>query len=463
VTFSADNGSKLNIFAFNFNDDAKLSTDSTIGDFKWKSSGAGATFVVTPGSSSALIDGKFAYSKYTISFDQSPNPAPRTTGIDGFEAAINFTYYLPSYSELKYGIEVSGFHTSLSYNNTVNSTATLENQSTLAGMYVMYRQNFGGKFVMEPSIRFEYYSSINNLRPEPRLGLKYNISNNVRLKFASGIYSQNIISTKSDLDIVNFFTGFVQSPQQQIYNTNGDPVSNNIQTAYHVLGGIEVDVNKVEFNLEPWFKNFPQLIMINHFHVNASDPDFVAGEGNAYGVDLSAKYSQKRVYLWGTISYQQVTYKTIDGTGNVQSYPPPFDRRINLNLLASYTAGQKNDWEFSARFNMGSPFPFTQTQGFYENVNMLPGGNLNSNILGQNGTLTTVLAEQIDGGRLSYYHRLDVSAKKKFYINKRSNLDLTLSITNVYNRNNIFYVDRTTNTYIYQLPVFPSVNLTWNF
>lgn len=463
VTFSADNGSKLNIFAFNFNDDAKFSADTaTSGDYSWKASGVGATFVVTPGSSSALIDGKFAYSKYNINFNESTNSFPRTTGIDGFEAGINFTYYLPAYSELKYGVEVSGFHTSLSYDLAANAPTTLENQSTLAGMFVMYRQNFGGKFIMEPSVRFQYYSSINQLRPEPRLGLKYNISNTVRLKFATGMYSQNIVSTKSDLDIVNFFTGFVQSPGEQIYNTSGNQISANIQTAYHVLGGIEVDVNKVELNLEPWLKTFPQLIEINLNKRYNSDPDFVSGSGNAYGLDLSAKYSERRVYLWGVVSYQVVNYTSIDATGNAQTYPPPFDRRINLNLVASYAAGKKKDLELSARFNMGSPFPFTQTQGFYEGINPLLNG-LKTNIYTQNGSLMTVLADQINGGRLSYYHRLDISAKKKFYISKKSNLDLTLSVTNVYNRNNVFYVNRITSGVVYQLPVFPSINLTYNF
>jgi hypothetical protein len=133
-----------------------------------------------------------------------------------------------------------------------------------------------------------------------------------------------------------------------------------------------------------------------------------------------------------------------------------------MNLVGSYTAGKNNEWDFSARFNLGSPFPFTQTQGFYESLNPLQNG-LATNVLPQNGTLSTVLSNTINGGRLSYYHRLDVSAKRKFKLSKKSTLDATFSITNVYDRNNIFYVDRTTNTFIYQLPVFPSINLTWNF
>jgi hypothetical protein len=72
-------------------------------------------------------------------------------------------------------------------------------------------------------------------------------------------------------------------------------------------------------------------------------------------------------------------------------------------------------------------------------------------------------ADIINGGRLSWFHRLDISAKKKIKINERSGLDVTAAVTNAYNRNNIFFVDRLTNAKKYQLPLFPSVNLTWTF
>ena len=37
---------------------------------------------------------------------------------------------------------------------------------------------------------------------------KYNVTEKFRLKFASGFYSQNLISVSSDRDIVNLFYGF---------------------------------------------------------------------------------------------------------------------------------------------------------------------------------------------------------------------------------------------------------------
>ena len=230
--------------------------------------------------------------------------------------------------------------------------------------------------------------------------------------------------------------------------------------AYHALGGIEVDIKNVELNLEPWYKNFTQLIEFNRNQQNATDPDFQVGSGIARGIDLSARYNQGRLYLWGVVSYQVIEYKSIDSKGEVQTYPPPFDRRVNINLLASYAAGKKKDWELSARMNVGSPFPFTQTQAFWENQSI---EGIQGNVNQGNGSLGILYADAINGGRLSWYHRLDISARKRFILGAYSNLETTLSVSNVYNRNNIFYINRTDNQRVYQLPIFPSLNVTWNF
>lgn len=174
VTFSASNGSKLNLFGFNFDDRAKLlvpQTDAEVANFRWKAQGGGTTFVVTPGSSSALIFGKFAYSRYNLDYNET-NFRPRTTGIDGFEGAINFQYFLPRYSELQYGIEVSGLHTQLNYVNNAGFETDLDRRTTMAALYALYRKNFGEKLIIEPSLRVQYYSSVNRVSPEPRVGIK---------------------------------------------------------------------------------------------------------------------------------------------------------------------------------------------------------------------------------------------------------------------------------------------------
>lgn len=477
ITISGDNGSKINFFGFNFIDNAifqESNTGKKVADFKWNAAGGGATFVVSPTGSSSLINGKFAYSKYHIDYDEV-GVVPRSSEISGFEGAIGFTNFLPKYGVLKYGVEVSGLSTSLDYVNNNGFATTLDRNNTMAGVYALFRKNFGQKLIIEPSFRLQYYSAIGTASPEPRISAKYNLSPSVRLKGAAGYYTQNIISTKSDRDVVNFFTGFFLSPDDDIKDQNGKTVKNTLLTAYHLLGGIEVDVKGVEFNLEPWIKMFPRVIELNR-NKGAINPqtgeqdiqDYQAGTGRATGLDLSAKYSKGRYFLWTAFSYQMVnnTY-LVPGFSTQepvtkQEYPTPFDRRFNMNLLGSYKAGKRREWEVSMRYNMGSPFPFTQTQGFYESLSLVQGG-VATNYAQQNGNIGLVLSNDVNQGRLSWYHRVDISAKRKFQISKNSNLEATVAITNALDRNNIFYVDRVENKRVYQLPFFPSANLTWNF
>ncbi len=471
VSFGLDNGSKLNLFGFNFSDRAKVINPQSYvqeAGLKWDATGGGATFVLSPAGSSALINGKFAYSNYDIELNENSGGLSNTrkSSIAGFEAAIDFTYYLKGYSQLKYGLEVSGLNTTLDYTNQFSNKFDLKRNNTTAALFVNYRKNFGDKFVLDPSIRLQYYASLSTFSPEPRLGMKYNVTPNIRLKAAAGMYSQNIISTKSDKDIVNFFTGFLLSPDENVYNTNDEKLKSNVQRATHLAGGLEVDIEDVEINIEPWYKKFTDYTELNRYKNpnNTTSPsansNFIAGDGEATGVDFSLKYNYSRIYLWSVFSYQKILFTTKDNENNVQSYPPPFDRRFNMNLFGSYTAGKKRLWDLSARYNLGSPFPFTQTQAFFENPD-LP--SVNSNITENNGNLSVLYAETINGGRLSWYHRVDVSVKRRFVITKKSNIDAIFSVSNVANRNNIFYVDRITNAKVYQLPLFPSLSVGWSF
>ena len=69
------------------------------------------------------------------------------------------------------------------------------------------------KWVLEPSVRIQYYASLSEFSPEPRIGFKWNAAEKVRFKFAGGMYSQNLLSTSSDRDVVNLFYGFLSGPE----------------------------------------------------------------------------------------------------------------------------------------------------------------------------------------------------------------------------------------------------------
>ena len=67
LTFNANNGSKANIYGFNFQDQVNY---QCISNLQWNSNGLGSEFILIPGNSPVLIEGNFAYSRYYISLDE---------------------------------------------------------------------------------------------------------------------------------------------------------------------------------------------------------------------------------------------------------------------------------------------------------------------------------------------------------------------------------------------------------
>jgi hypothetical protein len=145
----------------------------------------------------------------------------------------------------------------------------------------------------------------------------------------------------------------------------------------------------------------------------------------------------------------------------MRTYSPLFDRRHNINLVGTQNFGDNNEWEINARWNYGSGLPFTQTQGYYHSIDYSQG--INTNITTTNNNQLELIYSDLNEGRLSSYHRLDLAVKRHIEINDKSTLDITASVTNVYSRKNIFYVDRITNEKVYQLPILPSLGISWKF
>lgn len=451
-SFLTGNGSKLNLFGFNFTDDVDY---IGVAKFGWQSTGGGANFTLIPPNSNLVIGGTMAYSDYSIKLKEA-GEAPRTSNISNYNVKLDFTYF-GLRNEVKYGFEIAGLDTDFAFKNFVGNTINQASFTTELGGFVRYKARFGN-FILEPSMRVQFYPSQNASSLEPRFGAKYNVTDNFRLKMAGGFYSQNLISSVSELDVVNLFVGFLTGPEERVnkLNTN-EPVEHRLQKAVHAVVGAEIDLAKnIELNVEPYFKDFTQLIQINRNKIDPQDPNFVTETGKAYGIDFTLRYETRKLYLWGTYSHAYV-----DRDDGEQVYPTIFDRRHNVNLLGTYKFGATLDWEASARWNMGSGFPFTLTQGFYDNINFNDGLDTDPNT--SNGDLGVVLDEKRNAGRLPYYHRMDVSLKRTFKFGKYASLEAVASATNLYNRENIFYYDRVRNDRVNQLPIMPSFGLTFNF
>lgn len=455
ITLATKNGTRWNVFGFNYDDRVKY---SSVANYGWNNWGIGSNFLIVPGDAPTTIEGSLAYSNYTSEL-KDVNYDPRKSTMEGFTFDLGFNYYLGN-SLLKVGIDVVGYNTFYEYYTIYHAQRDIEDHTTDMSLFVKYKYNFRNKLLIEPGFRLQYYYSLGEVSPEPRIALKYNILPNLRLKLAAGMYSQNLVSITSDRDVVSLFNGFLSSPLESdmLPNTllNDDKeIKGRLQKSQHAILGLEYDpINPLSINIEGYFKNFSQLISANRYKMLESDYEFIWEKGQAYGGDISVKYEQKGVYLWFVYSLGWV--KRNDG---VVSYYPHFDRRHNINLVASYSFGKRRSWEVNCRWNFGTGFPFTQTQAYYPHYDPT---YINDDYVTTNDDVYFMLAD-LNQARLPSYHRLDLGAKKKFFLGNRHTLELYFSMTNVYNYKNVFYVNRMTNSVVYQLPFLYYFGLTWRF
>lgn len=461
ISINARNGSKFEVFGFDFRDRVNFVNTTSYG---WNSSGFGTKFVAIPDATNTIAEGFISASNYVIEQKEADN-LPRKSGINGFNVGLNFTY-LMGQNDIKYGVEINGFSTDFETFNTAGRRLQQEDNNTEIAFYIRHRR-VTKRWVIEPGFRLQYYASLAEQSPEPRLSMKYNASTRLRFTGAAGLYSQNLMAAVSDRDVVNLFYGFIASPESLPNNFDGEERNSRLQKSRHAVLGVEYDINsRLEILVEGYIKQFTQITNVNRDKLfedtedNFDQPevlrkDFILERGQASGIDVRLKYDYKNLYLWMVYS---LTY--VDRFDGIRTYFPNFDRRHNINFVGAYSFGKKKSWEVNGRWSFGSGFPFTLTQGFYEQLPFQ--GGIGQDYTSANGDLG-ILYGDINTGRLPYFHRFDVSVKKKVKLGKNSELNVIASCVNVYNRENIFYFNRINYTRVNQLPILPSLGFNITF
>ncbi len=469
---AGDGGSKINIFGFSHNDYVNF---NSITNLNWNSAGGGLNFIVVPGNANVRIDGVFAYSNYNIKMvEENEQDLVRESTVNGFNFNLNFHQFYGN-NRVTYGLEASGAFTNLNYDNPYSVRITNDNSTTEIAAFARGKINKWG-FVFEPSFRLHYYASIGEVSPEPRLSVKYNLRDWWRLKLAGGMYSQNLVAANSDRDVVNLFYGFLSGVENLPDTYRGNKVTSRLSKSQHGIFGMEFDIGKyVDINVEGYFMNFSQLLNVNrNKQYNegsqpAGTPDYLVSDviveyGYAAGLDATVKFEYKvknhNFYLWLVYSFLKT-----ERTDEINTYTPHFARQHNINMVGNYVWGKNQDWEVSVRWNLGSGFPFTQTQGFYEFLDFSDG--INTDYTTNNGTVAIEYAGP-NTGQLPWYHRLDINFKKSFTFKNKKNkqvgkMEVNVGGSNLYNRRNIFYLDRVTFQKIYQLPIMYNFGVSFEW
>jgi hypothetical protein len=436
---------KYSFQAFLSGDDMK-SSKATEPDYSWRTSAVG--FVA----SGLLQDRVFIHS---VGFDNtfeairdaksSHEITPARTKVHEAGVRSNATLYTDSHDLYFFGFEFSFPTLDYTVTNNFGVTNTLTSSFVDASLWLRYQTapsrfqadvgamlDVGGLLLR--SAGFEVF--------QPRLNFSYGLRNNWKLKFSYGRFTQNVITVNNEDDVISLFDAWIQVPEQ---------VKSEI--ADHFVAGIDGNLlPSLSTNVQAYYKSYSRLVTYNREKIDALDPDYVDGTGEAYGIESLIRYGTKWIDIYAAYT---LGWTTITSGG--LTYYPRYDRRHTLNLLSVLHPAE--DFDVTLRWEFGSGFPFSQTVGYYDRLG-LP-DIFRGSSLGETGKPYAILGEK-NAARLPAFHRLDVSATYRFVLGPITGT-AGIHVVNAYNHKNVFYFDRKTGQQINMLPFFPTATLSLEF
>jgi len=284
---------------------------------------------------------------------------------------------------------------------------------------------------------------------EPRLSMRYIINKKSSLKAS---YTQNY----QYVHLANIASASLPT---DLWVSSSTVVEPQFSVQYAIGYFRNFFDNKFETSVEVYYKTMDHMIAYKDGAQPSDDandnPDnnFTFGQGESYGAEF---FINKKIGdFTGWIGYTwSITNRQFDEINHGNWYPAKYDRRHDLSVLASYKLNKK--WSFSAVFVFASGNSMTMPVSRYF----------------INGQLITEYGDR-NSYRMRDYHRLDISITRKGKQTSKFKSYWNLSIYNVYNRSNPYFIyfDQEGSLYDgdlkitpYQVSLFPILpSLSWNF
>jgi hypothetical protein len=325
-----------------------------------------------------------------------------------------------------------------------------------------------GEWIVEPGLRIDswFAGDTTHALLSPRFAAKRFLDREreMAVKFAVGRYTQFLHSLRNE--------EFPVSNDTWIAADRFVPpvVSDQVQVGVERFWG-----EAWSLSLEAYLRSFRGVTDFN-LADDPNDPgdDLLSGSGRSVGIDLLGRRTSGPLQGWLAVSFLRATRTLPDplaaGWEDLPpevTFPPIFDRRVDLNLVAQYDAPR--GVELGARWTYGSPLPYTRPVGQYAGwrYNTLRGRYEPIASGGEGPPVYVVLGER-NAERYPPYHRLDVTVRRPME-RRWGSWTPYLQVLNVYNRRNVLFFfynyDRVppTRSGISMFPVLPAVGVEVTF
>jgi len=298
------------------------------------------------------------------------------------------------------------------------------------GSYIQDKFFITKKTALNIGLRYDYQEYMRESQFSPRLGIAYNLSENMVLRTACGYYYQS--QEMADLEVSKGITYFNEPEYAQHY----------------VIGWEYQPAPLFNIKVELYYKYFGRLI--DRIYDSKKGRYYYPDEGYADGIEILIRRQQNRRINWWfgyTLSY---TKEKIED----EYVYRPFDQRhsiiLNFNYIPAPNWNINIGWRYHTGFRYISKHYIKDSKGRWMSV-----------------------YSDINAAKYPPFHKLDVKVSHSLIV-KNKQLSFFVEVYNLYDRGNVreYYwrwgVDENNKSYPYMkteywLPIIPSFGVRIDF
>ncbi|MGB9741940.1 MAG: TonB-dependent receptor [candidate division WOR-3 bacterium] len=368
-----------------------------------------------------------------------------STGLTALNLKGDFTWYPHDRHTVGFGLDLEKDEMGL---KVEFDRPQFERGETLFPLAVYFDDKWeviGRRLFLRPGLRLAWYSSGNRLEPEPRLGVKWLMTQNTGFNLAVGRFTQPLVTLNSTEAIFSIYDVWV-------------PVSavQPIPGSWHYITGVEHWFNdNLTVQVDGYYKDYQHLLETRYGELFTPPDSLLAASGFSCGLELLVRKSSGRLNGWLAYSYMW-TERSAGG----ERYHPHYDRRHNINLVVNLPQLLLG-FDLNARFTLGTGLPYTGIAGYYHRIVEGPGGKSQEGV-------EFVYGDR-DAFRYPVYHRLDMGLSRSGSVG-RFEVGVFLDVINVDNARNVllYYWDvesdgRVKRHQVNMLPILPTLGIRVRF
>ena len=232
---------------------------------------------------------------------------------------------------------------------------SLKNNTQEISFFLQDRWEVSKRLKIRSGLRLTDYNLHKKIYADPRIGMKYHISDDIALKANWGLYHQFLTTANNQDENLRLVELWLGIPKEK-------PAS----VSEHVIGGVEyMSPRNIFYRIELYQKTFENLLTLkqdnaNEYEGTSQDStinEFWDTRGNSNGIELLVKKSSGKFNGWIGYTFSETKYYT-EPSG---WHNPNFDRTHTINIVGNYDL--TSDLELSAALTQSSGNPYTKILG----------------------------------------------------------------------------------------------------